>query len=77
MSNAYKNNQYDCGEETHIIELSTTELSNLIEFIEIEFICSIHNDDEIDNIDYIVSMMDALKKLRVARNCLKTEVNND
>lgn len=77
MSNAYKDNQYDCGTEIKAVELSKTELTNLIEFIEIEFIDSIRRDDEIDNIDYIVSMMNALQKLRDTHDFLKAEEEND
>lgn len=78
MSNAYKDSQYGCGEETCMVSLSKTELANIIEFIEIEFIDSIRRDDEIDNIDYVVSMMNALQKLRFAHDCLKKEeTNND
>lgn len=49
------------------------ELYNLIDFIEIEFIDSIRRDEEVDNIDYIISMMNALQKLRCAHNSLKKE----
>ena len=71
MSNAYKDSQYDCGSETCMVSLSKTEIANLIEFIEIEFIDSVRRDSEIDNIEYIVSMMNALQKLRFAHDCLK------
>ena len=73
MSNAYKDSQYGCGEETYMVSLSKTEIANIIEFIEIEFIDSIRKDDEIDNIDYVVSMMNALQKLRFANDYLKKE----
>lgn len=49
------------------------ELYNLIDFIEIEFIDSIRKDEEVDNIDYIISMMNALQKLRCAHDYLKKE----
>lgn len=48
------------------VELSASQVSNLVDFIEIEFIDSIRRDDDIDNIEYVISMMDALKALREA-----------
>ncbi len=48
------------------IELTKTQVDNLIEFVELNFIQSIRDDTDIDNIDYIVDMMDALKTLRFA-----------
>lgn len=49
----------------HII-LRESELKNVIEFIEEEFIDSIRRDEDIDNIDYIIDMMNALQTLRHA-----------
>lgn len=46
------------------ITLTISQIQNLIEFIEFEFIDSIRDDEEIDNIDYIVDMMDVYKKLK-------------
>lgn len=73
MGKACKDIQYGCGEETCMVSLSKTELSNIINFIEIEFIDSIRRDEETDNIDYVISMMNALQKLRFAYDCLKKE----
>ena len=53
------------------------ELYNLIDFIEIEFIDSIRKDEEVDNIDYIISMMNALQKLRCAHDSLKKEATTN
>ena len=53
------------------------ELYNLIDFIEIEFIDSIRRDEEVDNIDYIISMMNALQKLRCAHDSLKKEATTN
>ena len=63
---------------TATVVFDKDELYNLIdfieiEFIEIEFIDSIRRDEEVDNIDYIISMMNALQKLRCAHNSLKKE----
>lgn len=44
--------------------LTKSQIENLIEFIELNFIGSIRYDTDIDNIDYVVDMMDALTKLR-------------
>ena len=59
------------------ITLEKDELYNLIDFIEIEFINAIRRDEEIDNIDYVVNMMNALQKLRAAYACLKLEETTD
>lgn len=48
------------------ISLTISQIENLKEFIEFEFIGSIRDDEDIDNIDYIVNMMDAYKKLKEA-----------
>lgn len=55
------------------ITLEKDEIYNLIDFIEIEFIDAVRKDEEIDNIDYIVSMMNALQKLRLAYAGIKLE----
>lgn len=47
------------------VELTKSQVDNLIEFIELNFIQSVREDTDIDNIDYIVDMMDALKTLRL------------
>ena len=63
---------------TATVVFDKDELYNLIDFIEIEFIDSIRRDEEVDNIDYIISMMNALQKLRCAHNSLmKEEATND
>lgn len=58
---------------TATVVFDKDELYNLIDFIEIEFIDSIRRDEEVDNIDYIISMMNALQRLRCAHNSLKKE----
>ena len=78
MSNAYTDSTCGCGEETCMVSLSKTEISNIIDFIEIEFIDAVRRDPEIDNIEYVVSMMNALQKMRFAHDCLsKEEAQND
>ena len=44
--------------------LKKSQVENLIEFIELHFIDSIRDDTDVDNIDYVVDMMDTLTKLR-------------
>ena len=53
------------------VALDKDELSNVIEFIELNFIESVRNDTDIDNIDYIISMMSALQKFRDAYASIK------
>lgn len=48
------------------VALTKSQVDNLIEFIELNFIQSIREDTNIDNIDYIVDVMDALKTLRLS-----------
>lgn len=46
------------------VGLTKSQVNNLIEFVELNFIQSVREDVDIDNIDYIIDMMDALKTLR-------------
>lgn len=55
------------------VTLDKDELNNVIEFIELNFIESIRNDPDIDNIDYIISVMSALQKFRLAYASIKLE----
>lgn len=48
-----------------------SQVDNLIEFIELNFINVVRNDTDIDNIDYVVDMMDALTKLRQTRSAMQ------
>lgn len=63
--------------QTETVTLDKDELYNVIDFIEVEFIDSIRNDTEIDNIDYIVSMMSALQKFRLAYASIKLEEESE
>lgn len=51
-----------------------SQVYNLIEFIELNFIDVVRNDTDIDNIDYVVDMMDALTKLRQTRSAMQKEI---
>lgn len=46
------------------VPLTASQITNLTEFIEFEFIDMVRNDEYVDNIDYIVDMMNALQTLR-------------
>lgn len=52
------------NEKTLPVELTKSQVENLIEFIELNFIDIIRKDEGIDNIEYVIDMMEALKKLR-------------
>ena len=54
--------------------LTKSQVDNLIEFIELNFIDVVRNDTDIDNIDYVVDMMDALTKLRQTRSAMQKEI---
>lgn len=47
-----------------IITLTKTQAENLLEFIDIYFINSIRDDEEVDNMDYLCDMCDVYKKLK-------------
>lgn len=51
-----------------------SQVDNLIEFIELNFIDTVRNDTDIDNIDYVVDMMDALTKPRQTRSAMQKEI---
>lgn len=65
------------SQPTADVTLEKDEIYNLIEFIEIEFIDSIRKDEEIDNIEYIVSMMNAFQKLKFAYASVKLEEESE
>ena len=67
--------EYTLLPRTEVI-LNKDELNNVIEFIELNFIDSIRNDLNIDNIDYIISMMSALQKFRLAYASIKLEAES-
>ena len=55
------------------IELTKTQIDNLMNYFEFDFIESIRRDEEIDNIGYLVDMCDIYTKLKDA----KAEEEND
>lgn len=73
MGNAYKDCPVTNSDKQCAVTFDKTELDNIIEFIEIEFLDSIRRDPEIDNIEYVVSMMSVLQKLRFAYDSLLNE----
>lgn len=46
------------------IKLTKSQIENLMEFFEFEFIDSIRNNTDIDNMDYLVDMCEIYKKLK-------------
>ena len=53
------------------IELTKSQITNLANFIEYNFIEEIRNNDDIDNINYLVDMCAAYKVLREAEEQMK------
>lgn len=47
-----------------IINLTFSQVENLAEFFEFNFINSIRNDVDIDNMDYLVDMCEIYSKLK-------------
>ncbi len=48
------------------VPLTLSQIKNLIDYIEIDFIGTIRRDECIDNIDYILNIMESLRALRIA-----------
>ena len=48
------------------IELTNSQIENLKDFFDYEFINGIRNDTEIDNMSYLVDMCEIYKKLKEA-----------
>ena len=48
------------------VELTKSQCENLVDFIDSEFIDSIRNDEEMDNIEYIRDMIMAREALKEA-----------
>lgn len=46
------------------INLTESQADNLMEFFEFSFIPSVRQDDDIDNINYLVDMCDIYKALK-------------
>lgn len=51
-----------------------SQVDNMIEFIELHFLDAVRDDPDINNIDYVVDMMDALTKLRETRSTMQKEI---
>lgn len=64
-------------EKTRPVELTKSQVDNLVEFIEWNFIDVVRKDEGIDNINYIIDMMEALKKLRVTAEEFENEPINE
>lgn len=54
------------SDKTIAIVLTKSQVENLIEFFELCFIDQIRNDTEIDNMDYMVDMINVYAKLKEA-----------
>lgn len=48
------------------IELTKGQCESLVEFIEFEFISSLRDDPDIDNLQYVINICDAYKILKEA-----------
>ena len=59
------------------IKLTKSQIENLIEFFELEFIDSIRNDADIDNIEYICEMCEIYRTLQTALKERNNEISND
>ena len=55
------------------IELTDSQVENLMFFLECELIPSIRNDEEADNINYLVDMCDVYTKLKAIHEMRKDE----
>lgn len=55
----------------YCLQLTESQVENLIEFFEFQFIPMIRNDEGIDNINYIADMMQIFTKLRICEQEIK------
>lgn len=53
------------------VELTKSQITNLASFIQYNFIEEIRNNDDIDNINYLVDMCDAYKVLKEVEEQMK------
>ena len=53
------------------VELTKSQITNLADFIQFNFIEEIRNNDDIDNINYLVDMCAAYMTLREAEEQMK------
>ena len=51
-----------------IIDLTESQCENLCDFIEFNIFENIRNDTEIENIDWLVDMMEAYQKLKCGKS---------
>lgn len=49
------------------IELTKSQIENLLDFFEFNFIESIRNDPDIDELDYLIDICEVVTKLRDAK----------
>lgn len=49
--------------QKYVLELTRSQVINLVEFIELNFIDSIRDDENIDNMGYLCNMCDIYKAL--------------
>lgn len=64
-------NQAATAKQEIITGLTESQVKNLADFIELYFIESIQNDRDIDNIHYVVDMMNAFQKLRYTQQIMQ------
>lgn len=50
------------------VELTKSQIDNLMDFLEFELIPAIRRNEETDNINYLVDMCDIYKKLEEAKD---------
>ena len=59
------------------VELTKSQITNLASFIQYNFIEEIRNNDDIDNINYLVDMCDAYKVLKEVEEQMKAGGKNE
>ena len=57
------------------IELTQSQIENLMEFISLDFITSIRNDSSIDNFEYIIDMVNTYQELKRVKELFGLEGN--
>ncbi|WP_410070132.1 hypothetical protein [Anaerostipes sp.] len=65
------------SEKNYPVNLTKSQIENIIEYIEYYFIDTIRTDESVDNIDYIVDMMEALKQFRYTKATVDSSISNN
>lgn len=64
-------------EKRYSVMLTASQIENLMDFIDLEFIASIRRDEDVDNIAYLRDISDAYMTLKAKYDELKKDGESD